>query len=42
MDLEYPEDFCSSEDRHLSTERRISDSEEVRLRLLRVLYLSSA
>ena len=26
MDLEYPEDFSSSEDRHLSPERRISDS----------------
>ena len=42
MDLEYPEDFSSSEDRHLSPERRISDSEEVSLRLLRALYLSSA
>ena len=42
MDLEYPEDFSSSEDRNLSPERQISDAEEVNLCLLRALYLSSA
>lgn len=42
MDLEYSEDFSSSEDRHLSPKRRISDAEEVTLCLLRALYLSSA
>ena len=42
MDMSTPKDISTSEDKHFSPEKRISDSEEVILCHLHVLYLSSS